>query len=110
VKELAGTEGGSRIDLAMVAAFERKPSTIFVLSDGAPGTKRPGDDAPMDKDDLIDLIHEKYKVIMGTTAKLQVNTISIKSDSADGKEGEKFMGKLARKFGGKHKEVKPDKI
>jgi hypothetical protein len=110
VKELAGTEGGSRIDLAMVAAFERKPSTIFVLSDGAPGTKMAGDDRAMDKDKLIDLIHEKYKAIMGSTAKLSVNTISIQSDSAEGKEGEQFMKKLARKFSGKHKEVKPDKL
>ena len=110
VKELAGTEGGSRIDLAMVAAFERKPSTLYVLSDGAPGTKKAGDDKPMDKDDLIKLIHEKYKAIMGTTAKLTVNTISIWSDSEEGKEGEKFLRKLARAFDGKHKEVKPDKL
>ncbi len=110
VKELAGTEGGSRIDLAMVAAFERKPTTLYVLSDGAPGTKDPKDDKPMDKDDLIKLIYEKYKSMMGTTSKLTVNTISIYSDNAEGKEGEKFLRKLATTFGGKHKEVKPDKL
>ncbi len=110
VKELAGTEGGSRIDLAMVAAFERKPTTLYVLSDGAPGTKDPKEDKPMDKDDLIKLIHGKYKTIMGTTSKLTVNTISIYSDSAEGQEGEKFLRKLARAFDGKHKEVKPDKL
>lgn len=106
VKELAGTEGGSRIDLAMVAAFERKPTTLFVLSDGAPGTKKTGDDKPMDKDELIKLIVEKYKAIMGTAAKLTVNTINIESDTEEGKEGEKFMRKLAHAFGGKHKEVR----
>jgi hypothetical protein len=106
VKELAGTEGGSRIDLAMVAAFERKPTTLYVLSDGAPGTKRSGDDGPMDKDDLIKFIHEKYKVIMGSTSKLAVNTIWIESETAEGKEGNTFLRKLARKFDGKHKEVK----
>ena len=110
VKELAGTEGGSRIDLAMVAAFERKPSTIYVLSDGAPGTKDPKDDGPMDKRKLIDLIHEKYKTIMGSTSKLQVNTISIFTGDAEGKEGEKFLKDLARKFDGKHSTVKPDKL
>ena len=109
VKELAGTEGGSRIDLAMVAAFERKPSTIFVLSDGAPGTKRAADNGPMDKDDLIKLIHEKYKIIMGTT-KLDVFTISIDGGDEGAKEGGKFMSALARKFGGKHKEVKSSKL
>jgi hypothetical protein len=110
VKELAGTEGGSRIDLAMVAAFERKPTTIYVLSDGAPGTKNPKDNQPMDKDDLIKLIHDKYKTIMGSTAKLAVNTIWVESDTEEGKEGNKFMRKLARKFEGKHKEVKAKQL
>lgn len=110
VKELAGTEGGSRIDLAMVAAFARKPTTIYVLSDGAPGTKEPKDDGPMDKRKLIDLIYDKYKAIMGSTTKLQVNTISIFTGDNDGKEGEKFLKDLARKFDGKHSTVKPDKL
>lgn len=110
VKELAGTEGGSRIDLAMVAAFERKPTTIYVLSDGAPGTKDPKDDGPMDKRKLIDLIHEKYKTMMGSTSKLQVNTISIFTGDDEGKDGEKFLKDLARKFDGKHSTVKPDKL
>ena len=110
VKELAGTEGGSRIDLAMVAAFERKPSTLYVLSDGAPGTKDPKADGPMDKDELIKLIVSKQKALMGSTAPLTVNTISIESDTAEGKEGEKFMGKLARAFKGKHKKVNPKKL
>ena len=110
VKELAGTEGGSRIDLAMVAAFERKPSTIFVISDGAPGTKDPKSNGPMDKDDLIKLIKEKHKALMGSTTKFTLNTISIESDTEEGKEGEKFMGKLARAFEGKHKKVDPKKL
>ena len=109
VKELAGTGGSSRIDLAMVAAFERKPSTIFVLSDGAPGTQKKGEATPMDKDDLIKLIHEKYKLIMGS-AKLDVFTITIDGGDAGGKEGQKFMSSLARKFGGKYKEVKASKL
>ncbi len=107
VKELAGTEGGSRVDLAMVAAFEQKPSTLFVLSDGAPSTKNPKDDAPMDHNDLIKLIHDKYQKIMGNISKLTVNTISIE---ANDEKGEKFMRMLATKFGGKHKIVKPNKI
>jgi hypothetical protein len=110
VKELANTEGGSRIDLAMVAAFERKPSTLYVLSDGAPGTKDPKDDGPMDKDDLIKLIVEKKKALMGSSTALTVNTISIESNTPEGQEGEKFMGKLARAFQGKHKKVDPKKL
>lgn len=110
VAELAGTEGGSRIDLAMVAAFERQPSTLFVLSDGAPGTKRSSEDKAMDHDDIIKLVHEKYLKIMGEKSKLMVNTISIDSDTDEGREGTKFMRKLAAKFAGKHKEVKKDKL
>jgi hypothetical protein len=110
VPELAGTEGGSRIDLAMVAAFERKPTTLFVLSDGAPGTKKSGADKAMDHDDIVKLIYEKYLSIMGQGAKLMVNTISIYSNTDEGKEGIKFMRKLANKFGGKHKEVRPEKL
>ena len=109
ISELAGTEGGSRIDLAMVAAFERKPSTLFVLSDGAPGTRFAGKDA-MDKDDIIKLIYDKFEKMMGKTSKLQVNTISIYSNSEEGRDGEKFLRKLSGKFGGKHKEIKPDKL
>ena len=109
VKELAGTEGGSRIDLAMVAAFERKPSTLFVLSDGAPGTRMAGQPA-MEKREIINLIYSKFEKMLGKTSKLQVNTISIYSNTADGREGEKFLRDLAQKFGGKHKEIKPDKL
>lgn len=109
IQELAGTEGGSRIDLAMVAAFERKPSTLYVLSDGAPGTRMAGEPA-MDKDDIIKLIYTKFEKMMGKTSKMQVNTISIYSNSEEGREGEKFLKKLAAKFGGKHKEIKPDKL
>ena len=110
VKELEGTEGGSRIDLAMVAAFERKPSTIYVLSDGAPGTRIPGADGPMDKGLLIDLIHSKYRVLMGPAAPLNVNTISIHTGDAEGEEGRIFLASLARRFGGKHVSLKPDKL
>lgn len=36
VKGLEGTAGGSRMDLALTMAFQRKASTIFLLSDGRP--------------------------------------------------------------------------
>ena len=105
IEELQGTEGGSRIDLAMVAAFERAPSTIYVLSDGAPGTRDPKSDGPMDKVDLINLIHQKFGELMGSKTKITVNTITIESDTAEGREGEQFMSKLAAKFHGKYKKV-----
>ncbi|HEX2751085.1 MAG TPA: hypothetical protein VHM91_23960 [Verrucomicrobiales bacterium] len=110
IEELAGTEGGSRIDLAMVAAFERNPTTLFVLSDGAPGTRKTGADQPMDKGALIELIHAKYREVIGGKSALLVNTISIYSDTDEGREGAKFLRQLAQKFGGKHREVKPDRL
>lgn len=109
VKELAGTTGGSRIDLAMVAAFERQPSTLFVLSDGAPGTTRQGEGRPMDKKALIDFIHEKYKKLMPGQP-LTVSTISVETSGAEGREGAEFLRNLARKFGGKHKEIRPARL
>src|SRR5690606_18215555 len=109
VEELAGTVGGSRIDLAMVAAFDRQPSTIFVISDGAPGTRRENSDNAMDKDDIIDLIAEKRMEIM-PNAPLVVNTITVDSDTSEAKQGEEFMRKLARKFRGKHRTVRPDRL
>lgn len=109
VEELAGTVGSSRIDLAMVAAFERMPSTIYVVSDGAPGTRRENSDRAMDKDDIIELIAEKRKEVMGNGA-LVVNTITVDSDTSEAKEGAEFMRKLARKFKGKHRTIKPEKI
>ena len=110
IEELAGTEGGSRIDLAMVAAFERNPTTLFVLSDGAPGTRKTGAEQPMDKGALIELIHAKYREVMGGKSDLLVNTISIYSDTDEGRDGAKFLRQLAQKFGGKHREVKPEKL
>lgn len=110
IEELAGTEGGSRIDLAMVAAFERNPTTLFVLSDGAPGTRKSGASEPMEKEAVIELIHAKYHDVMGAGSKLLVHTISIDSDTDEGREGGKFLRKLAQKFGGKHKEVKPERL
>lgn len=104
VKELKGTSGGSRVDLAMVAAFSRKPSTIFVLSDGAPGTKKTEDNEPMSREAIVKLIYEKYNQML-RGPKVAVNTITVDSSSADGKAGEAFMKALSEKLGGKHKTV-----
>ncbi|MCJ8270963.1 MAG: hypothetical protein MJK04_16365, partial [Psychrosphaera sp.] len=34
IKALAGTSGGSRMDLALIAAFFQKPSSVFLIADG----------------------------------------------------------------------------
>ena len=36
VQALAGTSGSSRMDLALVAAFFQKPTSVFLIADGEP--------------------------------------------------------------------------
>lgn len=97
VKELKGTSGGSRVDLGVVFAMESKPSTIFCLSDGEPSTSKGG--SKLSDTAIFKLIRDAYEEIYGGK-KLEINTLSI-----DG-QGEAFMKKLAKEFGGKYKDIK----
>lgn len=101
LKGLEGTFGGSRIELGVVAAMERRPSTIFVLSDGEPGTRRDGD--KLSDEDLVEVIEESYERIY-KGKKLTINTIAV-----DGK-GEKFLRKISKRFKGTHKNIKPARL
>ena len=96
---LKGTSGGSRMDLALVAAFEQKPSSIFLIADGEPGTsrgkKRLGQDA------LIELLAEEAKRAYGKNPLPQVNAISVKD------QGEKMLRAIAKEFKGKYKSIDP---
>lgn len=102
VKGLEGTSGGSRMDLALVAAMERGATSIFLLSDGQPTAVREGE--PLKQDELIDLVEENYKKLYSGKGKKEVtvNTIYTNTDRSE----EEFMKKIARKFRGKHKDVK----
>lgn len=102
VKGLEGTSGGSRMDLALVAAMERGASTIFLLSDGQPTAIRNG--VPLKQEELIDLVEENYKRLYSGKGRKEVviNTIYTNTDRSE----EEFMKKISRKFRGKHKDVK----
>jgi hypothetical protein len=99
VKGLEGTSGSSRMDLALVAAMERNPSTIFLLSDGQPTPIRDG--KALDQGDIIKLVEEHFKKMYGSRP-LVINTIYTNRDPSE----EDFMKKISRGFNGKHKTVK----
>ena len=98
---LEGTSGGSRIELGVVAAMERMPSTIFVLSDGAPSTTRDG--RSLGHDDLVDVIRENYRRIY-KGRKLTINTLSIRN------LGEGFLRKISQAFHGRHQKIFPKRL
>ncbi len=103
VEALQGTSGGSRIELGVIIALQMKPSAVFVLSDGEPNTRRRG--KRLSHRQIIDTVEDEYQRIFGTKkGSVKVNTISING------EGEKFLRDIARSFGGRHKDIRPDKL
>lgn len=103
VEILKGTSGGSRIDLGLVLAFEMKPSTVFILSDGAPSTTLNG--RRLDLRDILRLIQDKYKEVFGKEA----NGPTVNSVTING-EGEAFLKDISRAFNGKHRDIRPDRL
>jgi len=101
VEGLEGTSGGSRIELGVVAAMERMPSTIFVLSDGDPNTRR--GNRPVDHGELVELIKKNYSRIY-KGRKLTINTLSIRN------LGENFLRKISGAFNGRHRKINPGKL
>lgn len=101
VKGLEGTGGGSRMDLGLSLAFERQATTVFLLSDGEPGTQRNA--KKLETNELIKFMSDQEsKFLKGKRA--VVNTISVNP------EAESFMKKVASRFNGKHKSVDPTKL
>lgn len=101
VEGLEGTSGGSRIELGIVAAMERLPSTIFVLSDGEPNTRN--DEGRIPHEELIELIKENHKRLY-TGRKLVINTLSIR------KLGKEFLQQISESFSGRHREIDPNRL
>jgi hypothetical protein len=102
IKSLKGTSGGSRMDLALVAAFLQKPSSVFLIADGEPGTARNG--KKMGKTEIVDLVLEEAKQIYGRGTLPKVNCISVKGI------GEAILKDIAKRFNGRYKAVDPGKI
>ena len=101
-ESLKGTSGGSRMQLALVAAFELKPATIFLIADGEPGTAKGND--KLSQDELIKLIATEARRAYGRGAELpSVNAISVKD------QGERMLRAIAKEFKGKYKSIDPAK-
>ena len=101
-ESLRGTSGGSRMDLALVAAFEQKPATIFLIADGEPGTAK--GNQKLSQDELIKLIAKEAQRAYGRGATMPtVNAISVKD------HGEMMLRAIAKEFKGRYKSIDPAK-
>jgi len=101
IKSLSGTSGGSRMDLALVAAFNQKPKTIFLIADGEPGTRR--GNKKLDQKDLVKLLRDEAKRAYNGGTLPTVHAISVKD------HGEKMLRAIAKEFRGKYKSIDPAK-
>ena len=110
IKELTGLEGGSRIDLAMAAAFMRSPVTLFVVCAGPPGTRKAGADKAMAATEVVELIQGACQALTDGKSRVTVNTFSFESIRFEAKEGKAFLRLLASKFGGKYLELKAPRL
>jgi len=102
VSGLAGTSGGSRLDLALVAAFDQKATTIFLMTDGAPSTAKDG--KRLSENDIVRLVADEADRVYGKNSRPVVNCISINGI------GESILKDVARKFKGKYKSIEPAKL
>ncbi len=102
IKALAGTSGGSRMDLALIAAFFQKPSSVFLIADGEPGTSINGQ--KLSNIAIVDLILQAAKGIYSGSRLPKVNCISVKGI------GQAILKDIARRFGGNYKAVDPAKV
>jgi len=101
-EELRGINGGTRVELGIIAAMKDKPTTIFVISDGDPGSHKNGE--RLKDRELIKLIEAEYKKIYRLNRVLRIHTISV-----DGL-GKRFLKKISRQFGGDYKSIRPAKL
>ena len=90
------------MDLALVVAFMQKPSGIFLIADGVPGTQRNG--KKMGNKQIVDLIQTEAKNIYRGGSMPSVNCISVKGIGAE------ILKDIAKRFRGKYKSVDPAKV
>ncbi|MCP4848497.1 MAG: hypothetical protein GY899_11185 [Verrucomicrobiaceae bacterium] len=102
VSSLRGTSGGSRMDLALVVAFMQKPSGIFLIADGVPGTQLGG--RKLGNKQIVDLIQAEARNIYRNGPVPSVNCISVKGIGAE------ILKDIAKRFRGKYKAVDPAKV
>ncbi len=95
------TSGGSRYDLALIAAFEQQPETVFLLTDGEPSTRRNGES--LSKNEILSMVRRAGKrSAAGRT--LVVNGISVNGI------GKAYLEDIAKTFRGSVKVIEPKKL
>jgi hypothetical protein len=102
VSGLKGTTGGSRLDLALVAAFDQKATSIFLITDGAPSTAKDG--KRLSEKDIVKLVDDEADRVYGKNNHPVVNCISINGIGAS------ILKDISRKFKGKYKDIEPKKL
>ena len=90
------------MDLALVAAFFQKPSSVFLIADGEPGTNKNGQ--KLSNTAIVDLVLQEAKRIYSGSRLPKVNCISVKGI------GQAILKDISRRFGGNYKAVDPAKI
>lgn len=95
------TSGGSRYDLALIAAFAQKPDTVFLLTDGKPSTRRNG--KSLSKNEILSLVRRAGRQ-SASGRSMVVNGISVNGI------GESYLEDIARTFKGTVKVIEPKKL
>ncbi len=95
---LRGTSGGSRYDLALVAAFMQRPDTIFLITDGEPSTQKGG--RRLSKSEIIDLVIQGAREYSSSRTP-QVNCIGINGIGAG------YLQDIAKAFRGQYRNIVP---
>lgn len=101
LKSTRDTSGGSRYDMALLAAFEQRPDTIFLLTDGEPSTSRDGE--RLSKREILTMVRKAGKRAYGSKTP-RVNGISVNGI------GKGYLEDIARTYNGKVKVIEPKKL
>ncbi|MGK0187737.1 MAG: hypothetical protein ACI9R3_003527 [Verrucomicrobiales bacterium] len=101
VPYMNGTAGGSRYDLALVAAFQQKASTIYLVTDGTPSTTRKrwfGISKNLAKDEIINVVYKAATKLYGKKLPL-LHCIGVNT------QGEAYLTQLAAAFRSEYKRI-----
>ncbi len=101
-RSLRGTTGGSRLDLALVAAFEQQADTVYLFTDGAPSTRKRGE--PVSREELISIVEKKAASEYRKSRKPVVNCVGVNGVAED------YLREIAKAFGGEYKNITPDSL
>ncbi|MEM7384857.1 MAG: hypothetical protein AAF514_07915, partial [Verrucomicrobiota bacterium] len=100
------TAGGSRYDLALVAAFQQKATTLYLLTDGAPSTARKGFLGRLRSVPDSEILRT---VVAAAKANYGKHLPAIHTVSVNG-VGAGFLMEVSRQFGGRYRELKADSL